>query len=257
MKSAPQHQRGHDAPEQQPRAALVRHAEVGEQQQEDEQVVERQRALDQIDGGVEDGVLAARCSASTTSAAARLSTSQPIDQTTASLKSGSRPRAKKWRSSQRKTSRAATSASHGAISSQRHQPGRYPCLARRLPLSAAARRSGRGPRRRRARLVEALGVLLEGLWNRAAGASCPSGSGAAARRAVRGRRPAGWRRPPPSAPRAPAPRSWLVRSEIGRALAGASTFWSPFTSASSTEKRRRAAGDPVHPLRGPPRAPSP
>ena len=50
-------QRGHDPPEQQPRAPLVGHPEVREQQQEDEQVVERERALDEVDGGVEDGVL--------------------------------------------------------------------------------------------------------------------------------------------------------------------------------------------------------
>ena len=40
-------------------AALVGHAEVSEQQQEDEEVVERERALDQVDGGVEHRVLAA------------------------------------------------------------------------------------------------------------------------------------------------------------------------------------------------------
>jgi hypothetical protein len=52
-------QRRDDAPVQEPGPALVGNAEVREQDQEDEQVVERQRALDQIDRGVENGVLAA------------------------------------------------------------------------------------------------------------------------------------------------------------------------------------------------------
>ena len=50
-------ERGDDPPEQQPRPALVRHAEVREQEQEDEQVVERERALDEVDGRVGDRVL--------------------------------------------------------------------------------------------------------------------------------------------------------------------------------------------------------
>ena len=117
---AAQRQRGDDAPEQQPRPALVGHAEVGEQQQEDEQVVERERALDQVDGGVEDRVVAALEQPSTERRPAGSATSQPIDQTTASWKLGSRPRAKKCRSSQRKTSSAAIE----------HRPG-----VRRLPRS--------------------------------------------------------------------------------------------------------------------------
>ena len=47
-------------------------------------------------------------------AASRLSASQPTDHQTASLKLGSRPRAKKWRSSHRKKMRAAISPAHGA-----------------------------------------------------------------------------------------------------------------------------------------------
>ena len=58
-RQAAQDERGHDAPEQQPRAVLVGHAEVREQQDEDEEVVERQRALDEVDGDVVDAVLAA------------------------------------------------------------------------------------------------------------------------------------------------------------------------------------------------------
>jgi hypothetical protein len=56
---SPQDQGRDDAPVQQPRPALVGDAEVREQDEEDEQVVERQSALDQVDRGVEDGVLAA------------------------------------------------------------------------------------------------------------------------------------------------------------------------------------------------------
>jgi hypothetical protein len=56
---APHRQRRHDAPEQEPWPALVGHAEVREQQEEDEQVVERQRALDEVDRGVRDRVRAA------------------------------------------------------------------------------------------------------------------------------------------------------------------------------------------------------
>ena len=47
-------------------------------------------------------------------AASRLSTSQPTDHQIASLKLGSRPRAKKCRSSQRKKMRATISAPHPA-----------------------------------------------------------------------------------------------------------------------------------------------
>jgi hypothetical protein len=54
-----QHQRGDDAPEQEVRAMLVGHAEVREQQDEDEEVVERQRTLDEVDGEVVHAVLAA------------------------------------------------------------------------------------------------------------------------------------------------------------------------------------------------------
>ena len=54
---AAQHQRGGDAVEQQPRAVLGRHPEVREQQDEHEQVVERQRALDEVDGRVGDEVV--------------------------------------------------------------------------------------------------------------------------------------------------------------------------------------------------------
>ncbi len=59
-RQAAQHERGDDAPEQQPRAELLGHAEVREQQEEDEEVVERQRALDEVDGRVGDGVLGVR-----------------------------------------------------------------------------------------------------------------------------------------------------------------------------------------------------
>jgi hypothetical protein len=48
-------------------------------------------------------------------AASRLSASHPTDHQAASLKLGSRPRAKKWRSSHRKKMRAAMSAAHGAM----------------------------------------------------------------------------------------------------------------------------------------------
>ena len=57
-----------------------------EQQQEDEQVVERQRALDEVDGRVGDRVVAGRESADTTSAASSDSTSQPTLQMTPSRK---------------------------------------------------------------------------------------------------------------------------------------------------------------------------
>jgi hypothetical protein len=52
-------ERGDDAPEEHPRRALVGHAEVGEQDEEDEQVVERERTLDQVDRVSEHGVVAA------------------------------------------------------------------------------------------------------------------------------------------------------------------------------------------------------
>ena len=54
---AAQDQRRDDPPEQQPRALPLGDPEVGEQQQEDDEVVERERALDQVDGGVVDRVL--------------------------------------------------------------------------------------------------------------------------------------------------------------------------------------------------------
>ena len=47
-------QRQHDAPEQEHRPVRVGHPEVREDQEEDEQVVERQRALDQVHGRVVD-----------------------------------------------------------------------------------------------------------------------------------------------------------------------------------------------------------
>jgi hypothetical protein len=58
-RQAAQHERGDDAPEEHARSILHRDAEVGEQQDEDEQVVERERALDQVHGRVDHGVVAA------------------------------------------------------------------------------------------------------------------------------------------------------------------------------------------------------
>ncbi len=58
-RQAAQHERGDDPPEDQARPVLMRDAEVCEQQDEDEEVVERQRALDEVDGDVVDRVLAA------------------------------------------------------------------------------------------------------------------------------------------------------------------------------------------------------
>ena len=86
-----------------PRCA-ARHGEGAEDQQEDEEVVERQRALDQVDGEVVDGVVAAGESA-IGSATSTPSTNQPMLQTTLSRKLGSRPRAKKRRSTSRSARR--------------------------------------------------------------------------------------------------------------------------------------------------------
>jgi MFS family permease len=53
------HEREHDAPEQQLAPLLVGHREGAEDEQEDEEVVERQRALDQVDGQVVDRTVSA------------------------------------------------------------------------------------------------------------------------------------------------------------------------------------------------------
>jgi hypothetical protein len=55
-RQAAQDEREDDAEEQQPRPQLDGHAEVAEQQQEDEQVVERERALDEVDRRVLRGL---------------------------------------------------------------------------------------------------------------------------------------------------------------------------------------------------------
>src|SRR5918997_878981 len=49
---------GRDPPEEQPGAVLAGHAEVAEEHEEDDEVVERERALDDVDGRVDEGVRA-------------------------------------------------------------------------------------------------------------------------------------------------------------------------------------------------------
>ena len=87
--------------------------EVAEQQQEDEQVVERQRALDEVDRRVGDRVVGARRAPTPAARPAAPRTSQPIDHTTPSRNVGSRPGANSLRSTSRSTTVMAASASHG------------------------------------------------------------------------------------------------------------------------------------------------
>ena len=225
---AAQRQRGHDAPEQQPRAPF-----------------DRARRSRRTAGGRRTGCRA-RASARSgrrwcrgprprsprrptrRSAAARLSTSQPIDQIDRLRKSGSRPRAKKWRSSQRKTSSAATSAAQGAIASKATPCRTVPSVAvrhgsaqqlgaarprlrcrRARPRPGSPSTPGRPRRPRRAGACRAPAPCCRPFPEPESG----SDSGAAD--------------PPPSAP---APELG-DQARSGASCAGASTSWSPFTSA--------------------------